>query len=117
MQVLPDGPYFMFRPDRPDDGAGFAKINTSTVDPATRIVSDGQRVWALENLLATGHIFIPIVYIDKGRYGALETLIELAEYDLNEGYRRDTALQTAVDIMKTMMASIPPPERTDDEGR
>lgn len=81
MPQIKDGPHFMFDPAEPlEDGvryAHFANVSTSEIDPLTRIVSDGQRVHVLDDLLRRGFVFVPVVAMSAERIEAVRYAAKL----------------------------------------
>lgn len=64
------------------------------------------RAKRLEKALSEGYIFVPAIAATPERIAMLEMLIDLAQYDLDEGYRRDSALVETVAGMRAMLTEM-----------
>jgi hypothetical protein len=74
-----DGPHLMHDPAAPpdEDGVHYGQLaNVVTSESGARIVSDGQRVYVLDDLLRRGYVFVPLVAMTAARVAALEILLD-----------------------------------------
>lgn len=60
----------------------------------------------LDNYIARGFSFDLLVAISQQEIEALGTLLSLAEYDLNEGYRRDDELKLAAETARALLSRL-----------
>lgn len=56
-----------------------------------------------EKMEARGWKLTPLVALTPDVVEALNMLVDLAQYDLDEGYRRDKALQEAVEKVRALL--------------
>lgn len=71
--TIHDGPHIMHDPAKPaEDGVYYGQLaNVNTNESGARIVSDGQRVYVLDDLLRRGYVFVPLVAMTPARIEAI----------------------------------------------
>lgn len=110
-----DGPHLMHDPEQAPDEDGilwgqFANVKTSLY--GARIVSDGQHVWALDDLVERGFVFVPLIPIDGALFETMQKLLDYASgyWQLEDD---DATVQHAKAVLAHMREVLGLPEDED----
>lgn len=105
MPQVKDGANLIITPNKTSD------VTTVFRDRAglQRVMTMGGVPTLVEDLLQQGYTFVPLVAMTKARVAALDKLVSLAQYDINEGYRRDSELVDAVAVVRALLDEVESP--------